>query len=93
MAIEITHVRFSSTDRTEEEIVRYRWKTISNGPIGESDGPSLVKWIESNDGEAYVASEAGRVEVRVIRLTKGQSYLRAHADGEWTNDLVGLPTF
>ncbi|MEV4688233.1 DUF3892 domain-containing protein [Microbacterium sp. LWH3-1.2] len=93
MAIEITHVRFGSSKKTEEEIVRYRWKTISNGPIGESDRPSLVRWIESSEGEAYVASGAGRIEVGVVGLAKGRAYLRARADGQWTNDLVDLPTF
>ena len=94
MAIEITHVRFGSTNKTEEDIVRYRWKTITNGPVGESDKPSLVAWIENNNKDAaYVGSGTARIEVGVIRPTKGQPYLRTHADGNWTNNLLNLPTF
>lgn len=44
MAIEITHVRFGGTKKTEDEIVRYRWQSTT-GAVGENDKPSLVAWV------------------------------------------------
>lgn len=93
MAIEITHVRFGSTTKTEDEIVRYRWKNIGSGTTGESDKPTLVAWVERNPGAASVGSGTNRVEVRVVDPVRGQKYLRTYADGKWTNNLVNLPTF
>ena len=94
MAIEITHIRFGSTKKTEDEIIRYRWRTTGhNSRVGESDKPSLVSWVEANKDAAHVGSGADRVAVAVVRPTKGQHYLRSHSDGNWTNNLVNLPTF
>lgn len=92
MAIEITHVRFGSTTRTEDEIVRYRWRNPADGAIGDNDKPSMVEWVDGG-GHAYVSSGYSRVSVGVVRPTYGQPYLRTYADGQWTNNLVNLPTF
>lgn len=92
MAIEITHVRFGST-RTEAQIVRYKWKSFSNGEIGDSDKPTLVDWINNKNGAAYVGSGSSRVNVAVVRPQTGQPYLRTYADSKWTNNLLTLPTF
>lgn len=93
MAIEITHVRFGSTKRTEDEIVRYRWTNISTGTTGESDKPTMVVWVGNKENSAYVGSGTNRVLVGVVRPAHGQPYLRTHVDGNWTNNLVNLPTF
>ncbi|WP_062518493.1 DUF3892 domain-containing protein [Demequina gelatinilytica] len=90
MAIEITHVRFGSTRKTEDEIVRYKW--IGTGKVGDTDKASLVKWVDDN-GKAYVGKGAARVPVGVVRPDYGQPYLRTYADGKWTNNLLSLPTF
>ncbi|NYE17982.1 DUF3892 domain-containing protein [Microbacterium immunditiarum] len=93
MAIEITHVRFGGTIKTEDEIVRYRWKNTGTGTTGESDKPTLVAWVESNPGAAVVGSGTNRVQVGVVDPVRGRKYLRTYADGKWTNNLVNLPTF
>lgn len=93
MAIEITHVRFGGTKKTEDEIVRYRWVNISTGTIGDNDKPTMVVWVGKEENSAYVGSGADRVDVGVVRPTHGQPYLRTYADGEWTNNLLNLPTF
>lgn len=93
MAIEITHVRFGGTVKTEDEIVRYRWRNISTGTTGDNDKPTMVVWVGKKENSAYVGSGADRVKVGVVRPTPGQPYIRTYADGEWTNNLVNLPTF
>lgn len=93
MAIEITHVRFGSTKKTEDKIVRYRWKNVSTGKIGENDKPSLVAWVDDTTSTAYVGSGVNRVNVTSVHPANTQPYLRTHADGKWTNNLVNLSTF
>ena len=93
MAIEITHVRFGGTAKTEDEIVRYRWTNLSTGTTGDNDKPTMVVWVGNIQNSAYVGSGSDRVDVGVVRPTHGQPYLRTYADGEWTNNLVSLPTF
>lgn len=93
MAIEITHVRFGSTKKTEDEIVRYAWKDTNNGSVGQSDKPSLVAWVDERSNTAYVGSGSNRVNVGVVRPQSGQPYLRTYADGKWTNNLINLPIF
>ena len=93
MAIEITHVRSGSTRKTEDEIVRYKWRSIEDGEIRDSDKPTLIDWIENKNGKAYVGNGSSRVSVGVVKPQSGQPYLRTYADGKWTNNLVNLPEF
>ncbi|MBG0717567.1 DUF3892 domain-containing protein [Microbacterium sp. 2C] len=93
MAIEITHVRFGSTKKTEDEIVKYKWKNVSTGKVGENDKPSLVAWVDDKTNTAYVGSGANRVNVASVHPENTKPYLRTYADGKWTNNLVSLPTF
>ncbi|QBE48240.1 DUF3892 domain-containing protein [Leucobacter triazinivorans] len=93
MAIEITHVRFGSTSRTEDQFVRYKWKNVSDGNTGDSDKPTLVDWIDNKNGTAYVGSGPSRVNVGAVRPQSGQPHLRTYADGKWTNNLLNLPIF
>ncbi|GAA1325072.1 DUF3892 domain-containing protein [Leucobacter albus] len=91
MAIEITHVRFGSTVRTEDQIVQYKWK--SDTGTGDHDKATLVDWIDNKNGIAYVGSGSSRVTVGVVHPQSGRPYLRTYADGKWTNNLLNLPTF
>ena len=93
MSIQITHVRFGGTKKTEDEIVLYKWKSDQSGEVNQSDKPTLVDWIDNKNGKAFVGSGNDRVPVGVITPQSGQAYLRTYADGKWTNNLVNLPTF
>ncbi len=92
MAIQITNVRFSGNDKTHETIVRYKWRDDTNGNVSDSDKPTTVGYLDRGIG-AYVGTGANRVEVAVVRESGKQPFLRTHADGKWTNNLVNLPTF
>lgn len=93
MAIEITHVRFGGAKKTEDEIVRYRWRNIDTGTTGHNDTSTMVLWVGRVENSAYVGTGTDRVDVNVVRPRSGQPYLRTQADGTWTNNLVTLPTF
>lgn len=93
MSIEITHVRFGSTKKTEDEIVSYKWKNDQTAKVGQSDKPAMVDWIDNKNGKAFVGTGSQRVSVRTVHPDNGEPYLRTYADGKWTNNLLSLPTF
>jgi hypothetical protein len=93
MSIEVTHVRFSGTSPTHESIVRYKLVEDGNSNVYEADKPTAVDWIDNKDIKAYVGSGVSRVAVGVVHPATGEPFLRTHADGDWTNNLLSLPTF
>ena len=70
MSIEITHVRFGGTKKTEDEIVQYQWRGLETDKVASSDKPTLVDWVD-NGGKAYVGSGAHKVSVGVVRPQLG----------------------
>lgn len=93
MSVEITHVRYGSTSKTHETIIRYKWRGIETNETGDNDKPSMVAWVDESGNHAYVGSGSSRVEVGVVRPDSGQPYLRTYADGKWSNNLLSLPEF
>ncbi|MDR6170940.1 DUF3892 domain-containing protein [Curtobacterium sp. SORGH_AS_0776] len=93
MTVQITHVRFGGTTKTESSIVKYRWVNPANGKTGDNDKSTMVAFLEQKNATAYVGVGSTRVPVGVVRPESGAPYLRTYADGKWTNNLVNLPTF
>ena len=93
MSIEITHVRYGGTSKTHESIDRYKWRNEQDGNIGDSDKPAMINWIDNKDGTAHVGQGSSRAEVGTVHPSNGAPYLRTYADGDWTNNLLSLPTF
>ncbi|ANS66466.1 hypothetical protein SLINC_4242 [Streptomyces lincolnensis] len=51
-------------------------------------------WIENKNIKAYTDDGRGnRADVGVVTPSHGAKYLRTHADGVWTNNLLELPEF
>jgi hypothetical protein len=92
MAVEITAVHMSGGTQ-HEHIETFRWASRENSDTGDSSKPTMVDWIDNQNGVAYVGSGANEVAVGVVHPTNGSAYLRTHADGQWTNNLLALPTF
>ncbi|MEV4894680.1 DUF3892 domain-containing protein [Nonomuraea sp. NPDC055795] len=91
MAIRITHIRLEGGSQ-HEHIVRLWWTNPSTGKTGDNSRAELVKWIESENGKAYVEDARGnRADVHVVVPSHGAKYLRTKADGVWTNNLLSLP--
>lgn len=92
MSIEITHVRYSGTQKTHESITAYKWVGREDGETGSSTKPSLVAWVDNNN-LAVVRSGAQQVRVGSAHPAHSPAYLRTYADGTWTDNLLSLPTF
>lgn len=91
MAIRFTAVRLSGGTQ-HEHITRLWWVNPSTSQSGDNTRAELVAWIENEGGKAYVEDRAGnRADVGVVKPATGAKYLRTHADGKWTNNLLSLP--
>ncbi|MBE1514742.1 DUF3892 domain-containing protein [Nesterenkonia halotolerans] len=93
MAVEITHVRYGATSKTESQIVAYQWRNPDDGHSGSSNKLIMVDRVENKRGTAYVETGGFRASVAVVRPDQGQPYLRTRADQAWTNNLLQLPEF
>jgi hypothetical protein len=93
MSVEITHVRFSGTQRLHEAITNDKWRNEQDNTVGNSDKPTMVDWIENQMGIAHIGTGSNQVNVGTVQPAQGQPYLRTYSDGNWTNNLVNLPTF
>lgn len=93
MAIQITHVRLATNGTGNESITHYKWRNDTDGAIGHTDKSALVAWVDSADNSAYVSSGSSRVAVGVVRPQTGLPYLKTHANGVWTDNLLALPRF
>ena len=90
MSRQFTAIRLSG-GTTHQHIVHLWWTEPSSGQTGDDTRARLVSWVE-NGGEAYVKDNAGnRVSVGVVKPAVGEKYLRTHADGKWTDNLLALP--
>ncbi|MGW0502043.1 DUF3892 domain-containing protein [Micromonospora sp. NPDC003241] len=91
MAIKITAIRLSD-GAAHEHIVWLWWENPSTGATGNNSRAALIEWIESQGGKAYVEDSRGnRADVGVVKPTYGEKYLRTHANGVWTDNLLALP--
>lgn len=91
MAIRMTAIRLSGGN-THQHIVRLWWANPSTGETGDSSRAEIIAWIEKQDGKAFVQDAYGhRVDVGVVTPALGEKYLRTHANGVWTDNLLSLP--
>lgn len=74
-----------------EHIASVKWEDVDTHNTGESTRETMVDWIKNKKGKAYVKDGSSKVAVGVVEATP--PYLRTHADGKWTNNLLALPTF
>ncbi|WP_163511580.1 DUF3892 domain-containing protein [Fodinicola acaciae] len=91
MAIRITAIRLSG-GTTHQHIVRLWWVNPSTSETSNNSRAEIVAWIEQKHGKAYVEDAySKRADVGVVTPTRGEKYLRTHADGIWTDNLLALP--
>jgi hypothetical protein len=74
-----------------EHIAEVRWKDPGDNTTGQSTRETMVDWIKNKGGQAYVTD--GNVQVAVGVVAATPPYIRTHADGLWTDNLLALPTF
>lgn len=90
MSIRVTAIRLTG-GHTHQHITRLWWTNPANGKAGDNARADLVFWIENENGKAYVDDGGNRVDVGVVTPSSGPKYLRTHADGVWTDNLLALP--
>lgn len=89
LMVYITHVHMAGGDG-HEYIESVGWRDPADGNEAVSTKPAMVEWINAG-GIARVSDGAHEVEVGVV--DGSPPYLRTHADGRWTNNLLSLPRF
>jgi hypothetical protein len=91
--IEITAIHLQGGER-HEHIANVRWRQTSTGETGQSTRQAVVNWLqESKTNQAVVANNGAWVYVGVVTQGSGAPYLRTHADGKWSDNLLALPSF
>ena len=75
-----------------EHIASVKWENPSTGETGQSTREAMVDWIQNKGGDARVRDNVGHdVAVGVVDATP--PYIRTHADGIWTDNLLALPKY
>ncbi|HEX6700874.1 MAG TPA: DUF3892 domain-containing protein [Gaiellaceae bacterium] len=74
-----------------QHITRVRWKNPDTDETGENSTSAMVDWIKNESGKAYVCG--GGHLARVLVVKANPEYIRTHADGEWSDNLLALPRF
>lgn len=88
--IYINQVRLSG-GTVHQHIVEVGWRDAADGETGISTTATVIDWIDNKGGAAKVTSGEQSVDVGVVHAER--PYLRTHADGEWTDNLLALPRF
>jgi hypothetical protein len=73
-----------------EHIASVRWVEDGTSKTGESTRAGMVTYIEGG-GKAYVTDGQNTAWVGVVNATP--KYIRTHADGKWTDNLLALPRY
>jgi Protein of unknown function (DUF3892) len=76
-----------------EHIAEVRWRDPADGNTGASTRQVMVDWIENKGGDARVSDGTRDVQVGVVHPQYGVPYLRTHADGVPTDNLLALPRY
>lgn len=94
MAIRITHIHMSSGGTSHEHIVSVRWINEATNETGTSDvNPTMVDYLDSKNGKAYVWDGQYRVEVGTVHPQGRRAYIRTYKDRVWTDNLLALPRY
>lgn len=85
----ITHIRLSG-GTSHEHITDVRWQDTGNNTSGQMTKEQAVGWLRQGN-RAFVTDGVRTVEVGVVDANP--PYIRTHADGKWTDNLLALPRF
>ena len=85
----ITHIRTSHGNQ-HEYITDVKWRDSSTGNTNQMTRQMAVGWLQAGN-RAYVTDGSQTVEVGVVNANP--PYLRTHADGKWSDNLLALPQF
>lgn len=90
MRIEITHVRYAGTTKTEQTISQYQWRELDTRTTGAFGKHALIAWLSAHQGSAYVGTGQGRVPLRIANTSP--RYVETRTGGPGAT-LTSLPEF
>jgi len=85
--VQITEVHMEGGER-HDHIASVKW--WNGQKAGVSTRSQMVDFINGGQ-KVYVTDGQNMVYVGVVKATP--SYIRTHADGKWTDNLLALPRF
>jgi hypothetical protein len=86
--VQVTHIRQAGGNK-HEHITTVQWYSPSSGDVNTSTTATMVAWLRNKTNRAYVCDGKRIVEIGVVEATP--PYIRTHADGSWTDNLLALP--
>lgn len=90
--VEITAVHMEG-GTYHEHIASVRWKNPQTSATGSSTRATMVDWLRTPGNAAFVSDSRGNITVGVVNPPIGSPFLRTHADGRWTDNLLSLPRY
>ncbi|WP_027863060.1 DUF3892 domain-containing protein [Marmoricola sp. URHB0036] len=91
MAVYIQAIHMEPSNASDHEhIGAVQWLESGKQQIGYSNTDQMVTFINQG-GDVRVADQQGEVHVGVVNASP--PYLRTHADGRWTDNLLSLPRY
>ena len=85
----VTAVRMAGGNG-HEHIASVRWRNPDSGKTDQSRREQMVAFINKNGAETVKVTDGiATVSVGVFR----EKWLRTHADGKWTDNLLALPRY
>lgn len=82
-----------STGYAHEHIAEVEWRNTSDNNIGRSTTPNVVDFIDNKNGDVRVRSTGSDVQVGTVHQQGRASFIRTHANGVWTDNLLALPRY
>lgn len=73
-----------------EHIASVKWRNPKTNKTGDNTRSEMVAWIRDEKGDARVRTGSTEAKVGVVKASP--PYIRTHADGVWTDNLLALPT-
>jgi hypothetical protein len=75
-----------------QHISQVVWVVEGSFKSGISTRSDIVKYID--EGNSVMVSDGNtKVSVGVVREPGREPYLRSHADGKWTDNLLAMPRY
>ncbi|HEY3412782.1 MAG TPA: DUF3892 domain-containing protein [Armatimonadota bacterium] len=88
--VQVTQIHFAGGSQ-HEHIAAVRWLNPEDGSAGQNTREEMVAWLRKPGSRATVSDGSRTVEVGIVEAHP--PYLRTHADGAWTDNLLALPRF
>ena len=89
----ITAIQFDDSGREDHESIRaFRWRDAESRQEGEHTLAEMVALVRART-LVYVSDEAFERTAIVRVVDADPPYVRAWAQGKWTNELLALPRF